>query len=114
MARLPMSPFLQSLKTVEELAKFLTQYLAQVTPIINGNLRFTDNLKCQLVEMNVTSSLLDNSLSHNLGTINGYLQYSSPTGGVVYDSTNGFNGQRPGTFYLRASQSGIYRVLLFE
>lgn len=114
MAKIPILPFVQGLKTVEDLVKFLGSYLPQVNSTVNGNLRFTDNMKCQLVEMTVTSSLLDNSLSHNLGNINGYLQFSSPTGGVVYDSTSGFNGQRPGVFYLRASQPGIYRVLLFE
>lgn len=60
-------PGLQSVKSLEDLRRFVTQSLTNVTQILSNGVGFQDNINCQIVDVRL--GLSETAISHSLGVI---------------------------------------------
>lgn len=60
---------LQSIKSVEELARFLSPALFNFSQALTGNLLFKDNIKCTIANDQIFANGVELGISHNLGSI---------------------------------------------
>lgn len=110
MAKIGGLPNMQNLTTVEDVVRFLSRYLKDVEAAVNGGLRFTDNVKSQLLTVNFTATNTDTTFQHKMGKpITGVMDYYNQVGGSVYF------GSRASTQYdvtLRCDVAGERQILL--
>lgn len=58
---------IQSLKTLEEVTKYVSRMFQNLTGLLNNNVTFTDNMKCQIVDFYFAASYTPYEISHTLG-----------------------------------------------
>lgn len=113
MPKITISPLFSSIRDVTSLARFVTQFCTNVRDIVNGKLRFTDNMQCQLLNTNFLVANTNQGFAHGLNApINGFLVFDNQfQNGMVYrpDASNDSNS----VVYLAATVPGFYQVLIF-
>ncbi len=112
MGKLFESAKFMNIVNLKDLTTALTSWSTQVTNLFNGNLRFEDNFKCQIVTVDFTSSFTDFSIPHKLNAVvNGAIDYNNQIGGFITFSST----QKPTKdhVFLQASNHGIRTILLF-
>lgn len=113
MGKLFESAKFMNIKDLKDLASFLTQFTTQVANLFNGGLRFQDNMKCQIIEVNFPLAYTDVRVVHNLNSaISGVMDYSNLIGGTAF-----FSPTLPPTsknwVFLQATVAGKRTIILF-
>lgn len=81
-------PFIERSNDVKNLGRQAAQALTNVFNILNGNISFSDNIKCQVITGQVLSTS-STKISHKLGVIPaGFLVINSTTGTGVFASSS--------------------------
>lgn len=95
----------------DNFGRFVSQLLTSITSVINGELDFTDNIKCSIVQATFVVVDTDVGITHTLGR--------TPVGYFVIGAlaaTNIYDGLQPKTdqlIYLRSSVVTTVRLLVF-
>lgn len=99
---------LQSVKSWEDLRRFVSQGLTNITQILSNNVGFLDNVNCQIVEVTVNTT--ETTIPHTLGVI--------PIGFIVLNSAS-FDYPKAGTtawtienIYLIANTQAIFKIAI--
>lgn len=101
-----------NLKTVEDLARFVSNSLEKVQSTLNGNVDLLDNGANDHVTVSFSQINKDVGVAHKLGRVpRGYTQTSSTN--HVLSLQNGSNSNTDQTLYLQAGSTGTVTVLVF-
>ena len=81
-----------NLTTWEELKRWLSAWAVDTTTQINGNIDFTSNIKCKIVDVSFKAANTDTTIRHQLKKIpTGYIVVRSNVAAVVYDGSVEFS-----------------------
>lgn len=99
---------LQSVTTWQDLRRFVTQGLTNISQILNQRVGFSDNIHCEIV--NPTIETTETAIPHNLGVV--------PIGFIVLNATDtqyprgGTTPWTTTTIYLIANTRTAYRIAI--
>lgn len=93
-----------------DLVRYLSAYINELTPIINGKIQFDDNIKSQTVEVYFDAANQDKTISHNLNKTNvGFLLINKMSSFDVY---HGSISDTLSTVTLRSTVAGVTATIL--
>lgn len=102
---------LQSVENFEQLRRFVTIYLTELTRLINGNLNFGENILNSPAVVTFPAAGQDVVVPHKLGFIpNGYLVSKRSDNFVIYDGAQANTNE---VLYVRASAAGTASLIIF-
>ena len=100
-----------NLKTLDELARFVSIMMNDVIRVINGELSFQDNLNTRFVDVSFTAADTEVGVEHGLGRVpTGYFAVKSNAATSVYDSGSTNTAT---TIYLKASAISEVKLIVF-
>lgn len=109
---------ISNIKTVEELARFVSNSLEKVQSTLNGNVDMLENGANDHINFTFpnfpagATLTADVGVAHNLGRVpRGYTKTSSSNS--ILSLQNGANPNTATTLYLRAGSTGTVTVLVF-
>lgn len=101
-------PGLQSVKSLEDLRRFVSQALFNITQTLSNGIGFADNVNCQIVEVTVNTT--ETTIPHKLGVI--------PIGFIVINAAD-FQYPKAGTtawttsnIYLIANTQAVFKIAI--
>lgn len=95
----------------EDQARYIGVFADQVKNAVNGNLTFSDNVRCAIREVAFTAANVDVQVNHGLNNIpTGYIQSSASAAMSIYD---GSAASDKTYIYLRSNAVGSSKVLIF-
>jgi len=102
---------LSSLKTTDELVRFLSQMTDEIYQVVNGQLQFDQNLKTSTVDVSFTAANTQVPINHGLGRVpTGYIQAKSNVAARVYD---GGSANTDSVLYLKSDAIANVKVIVF-
>lgn len=108
--RIGASGDLQNVKTLEDLKRYVTIFLGQVSDAINGKISVVDNIRGQIIAVTFPVANVTVQVAHTLGaTPVGYLAISADSALSLYDGDSPNSKQFA---YLKSSATGVARVLV--
>lgn len=88
-----------------ELVRYLSAYINELTPIINGRLQFDDNIQSQTVTTYFSAADTDLAIVHKLGKTGvGFFTIGKTAATDIY---NGIGTDTTNIIYLRSSVAGV-------
>lgn len=103
------TPDLSNVKGVEEVQRFATIVLKEIVEVLNGNVRFDDNLSANIISVNLTGST-QVAVSHGLGRVPlGYIVVKAPSALSVFD---GDSENTTETLYIKSNTSAAISLLV--
>lgn len=101
---------LSNVETWEELRRYTSQAVKDLTGVVNGGISLVDNTDAQEVSITFTGAGIEARAAHTLGRIPvRYIVTSNDIGIVPY---NGVTANTADSFYLRATGAGALKILL--
>lgn len=95
----------------EDVTRYVSAVLAQVSTILNAGINFQDNFSAQRVSVTFGSANVETVVRHNLGRVPvGYLPLTLSAAMILY---NGTSGNDDSALYLKSSATGTATVLVF-
>ena len=95
----------------EDLPKYVTLFLEQVSQAVNNNLTISENFSGKVLSVVFGSANTDVVVTHDLGRVpSGYIQTGQTAAMIVYDGS----GQNSSSvIYLKSSAAGTARIWVF-
>lgn len=104
------SPDVERVKP-EDLARYTSIFLTQVVEAFNNNLSFDENFNAKTLSITFGTANVEVASIHGLGRVpSGYFLIGSNVAMSIYD---GASANSASLLYLRASASGVGRILVF-
>ena len=100
-------------KTLDDLISAMQIFATNVGEIVNSGIRFNQNFRCQIIEVDFTDANTDTTFSHSLNSVpTGYLALTKSAAMIIYNgsSTNFFAKT---TCTLRSSAIGTANIMIF-
>lgn len=89
----------------------VSNIVKKIINLINGEIKFQDNIKCNIVDVDFQVADADTPIDHNLGFIPvGYLVIQPTVSMNIY---NGSQSWSNGSIYLRSTVVGAARIIVF-
>lgn len=100
-----------NLSTLDDLKRFLSVFLDNLTPIVNGNIEFDLNIKTKTVTANFLTANTELEVTHNLGRVPvGYLLAQSNVSTTLF---NGVSTNTDSKIYLKSSAIANTTIIVF-
>lgn len=97
-------------KDSPDFARFLSVFAQEVESIVNGNISFGENIKCDIISCVFGVADTNTNFGHKLGRIPlGYIPIASTSSARLY---NGTVPNTKDTIYLRSSSAGTMTVVV--
>lgn len=95
----------------EDESKYVEKALNNIAAILNNGIVFTDNFDAKILTITFSAANADVASLHGLGRVpSGYVQIGQSTATTVYD---GSTANSASLLYLRASATGVCKVMVF-
>lgn len=103
------SPDVSNLPDLDQVKRFATIVLREITDVLNGQITFVDNIRQEIHSVTFDAADTDVSVSHGLGRVpTGVVVLGLTAAMIVYD---GSTGNTVDAVYLRSSATGTARVM---
>lgn len=111
MSSLTTSSDFGNLKDWEDLKRWITVWARDVESQINGNLDFTANIRCKLIDYTFLLANTEYGISHSLRKIpTGYILVNTNVATVLY---NGGSTNTDSVIYLKVNTAATCKILVF-
>lgn len=108
--RIGASGDLQNVKTLDDLKRYVTIFLGQVSDAINGKISVSDNIRAQTVFVTFAVSATTYAVPHTLNsTPVGYLLIGANSPLSLYDGASPSDRQ---TLFVQSSATGVAKILV--
>lgn len=101
-------PGVQSVKSLEDLRRFISQALFNITQALSNGLGFRDNINCEIIELTINTT--ETTIPHGLGVV--------PIGFIVINAAD-FQYPKKGTtawttknIYLIANTQAVFKIAI--
>lgn len=102
---------ISQLKTTDEIVRFLTMILEELTIQFNGKIDFDSNIRTSLVDVSFTTANAEKPITHTLDRVPlGYILAKSNVAVRLYD---GATTNTASTIYIKADAISTTKVLIF-
>lgn len=102
---------LSNLDNLEDLVRYVSQSIGDLTQVVNGHISLTDNCETSLVSATFTAANSTISVDHSLGRMpKGYLVAGLTTAIQIFD---GNQSNTENVIYLQSSGAGVAQLLVF-
>jgi hypothetical protein len=111
MSSLTTSADFANLKGFDDLKRWITIWARDVESQINGNLDFTSNIRCKIIDYTFVSPNTEYGIAHNLRKVpTGYILVNTDLATVLY---NGGSTNTDSLIYLKCSVVTTCKILVF-
>lgn len=102
---------ISNLKTIDDLIKYLSPVLSEISDTINGKLDFDSNIRTSFVTCVFTAANVETAITHTVGRVPmGYILAGSSAVTRLYDGTT---ANTDSIIYLKSDAAVTARILIF-
>lgn len=111
MSKLKATPAVHNVATLEDLKRFVNNFIGDVFGTVNGGLEFKSNLWTDIQDVSFVAANTETQVAHGLQKVpTGYMLCGSNVSTTLYDGTSSWTKTH---LYLKSSAIANVKVLIF-